>query len=349
MAQFNDTFLKVCRGEPAPYTPVWFMRQAGRYQPEYRKIRESYSLFGICQNPEVCAEVTHLPIKQHGVDAAILFSDITIPFHGLGVKFEIKENVGPVTETPIREEKDIRSLKDFYPEKDIPYVGESVKLLKEQLSVPLIGFAGAPFTLASYLVEGGPSKRFIEVKKMMYAHPERWEQLMNHLTETVYRHASFQAECGADAIQIFDSWVGNLSEWDYEQFVKPWMKDLFSRLKPYNLPLIHFGVGTLHLLGPMKEAGSTVTGIDWRTTFRDAENRLGSDQIIQGNLDPVTLLGPWEEIEKRAQNIIKEAPFNRHIFNLGHGVLPQTPGENLQKLTKFVQQKTAKLNTLNNE
>ena len=342
MTRFNDTFLKACRGEKTDYTPVWYMRQAGRYQPEYRKIREKFSLFGICQNPEVCAEVTKLPIKQLNVDAGILFSDITIPFHGLGVNFEIKENVGPVTEKPVREEADVANLKDFAPEKDIPYVGETVQLLKEQLSVPLIGFAGAPFTLASYLVEGGPSKQFMHVKYMMYAHPERWKILMDHLTETVYRHASFQAENGADALQLFDSWVGNLSESDYREFVLPWMKDLVARLKQYKLPIIHFGVGTYHLLKAMQETQHNVTGLDWRVKPSTGREILGDDTALQGNLDPTLLLAPWDTLEKRALQLLEDAPSQGYIFNLGHGVLPKTPVENLKRLTKLVKTHTYK-------
>ncbi len=334
---FNDNFLRACRKEPVDHIPVWYMRQAGRYQPEYRKIREKYSLMEIVQRPEVCTEVTLLPIKQLNVDAAILFSDIMTPIESMGVPNEIKPNYGPFIPNPIRTIKDIDKLiiPDF--EKTIPYVGETIKMLRGKLDVPLIGFCGAPFTLASYIIEGGPSKNYIHTKKLMYSNPKAWHQLIGKLALGMVEYLNFQAKSGAQALQVFDSWIGALSEEDYIEYVFPHMHMLFSELKKLtDVSLIHFGVNTSHLIERLKEAGGDVIGFDWKTNITEGWQRLNHEVAIQGNLDPGVLVAPWEVIEEKAKFILDQVDRNGFIFNLGHGITPNLKVETMKKLTKFV-------------
>jgi uroporphyrinogen decarboxylase len=332
---FNDRFLRACRGEKVDMTPIWFMRQAGRYQPEYREIRKKYSLVDITKNPEICVEVTTLPVKQLGVDAAILFSDIMVPVGAIGMPFEL--NPGPIIESPIRSLADVHKLHDIDVEGDLPYLLETIKILSRELPVPLIGFSGGAFTVASYMIEGGPSREHIKTKLMMYKEPEIWLALMDRLEKTTITYLEAQVNAGAHALQIFDSWVGSLSPSDYRQYVLPTMKRIFEGLKHLNVPKIYFGVGTGELLSIFSETGATVVGIDWRVPLTEASKRVGKNIAIQGNLDPAVPMAPWPEIERRAKNIIDQGiQHPGFIFNLGHGVTPEVPGENLKRITQFV-------------
>lgn len=342
MKQINETFLKAARGEKTDYVPVWYMRQAGRSQPEYRKIKEKYSLFEITHQPELCAYVTRLPVEQYNVDAAILYKDIMTPLPAIGVQVEIKAGVGPVIDNPIRSLEDVAKLGEIHPEDDVPYVLETIKILtEEQLSVPLIGFAGAPFTLASYMIEGGPSKNYNKTKAFMYAQPKAWFALMDKLAETTVTYVKAQIKAGAKAVQIFDSWVGTLNVQDYRTFIKPTMEKMLAELKKENVPFIIFGVGASHLALEWNDLPVDVVGLDWRLPIREAREK-GVTKAIQGNLDPAILLAPWEVIEERAKEIIDQGIEKPgYIFNLGHGVFPQVNPETLKRLTAFVHEYSA--------
>ena len=361
---FNDTFLKACRGETTEYTPIWIMRQAGRYQPEYRKIREKYTLVEICKHPEVCAEVTLLPVQQLNVDAAIIFSDIMVPLDAMGISFEIKENIGPVIQNPIKSRHDIDKIHTFDAD-IINYTGTAISMLRKELTVPLIGFCGAPFTLASYLIEGGPSKNFIKTKTMMYSNPDDWHLLMKKLSAGMFSYLKYQVAAGAQALQVFDSWIGNLTPDDYSTYILPHTQRLFTELKSLNVPVIHFGFNASHLLELLWKAGGDVIGIDWKTDIFEAHKRLneinkvllspedyppifrGSKSgdvyeyvppFLQGNLDPVTLFAPQNIIEQKTKNILDSIPQKGHIFNLGHGILPNTDVAKVKELVEFVHQ-----------
>lgn len=326
-------FLEVCKGKKFDVPPVWLMRQAGRYMPEYRELRKKHGMLELCTTPELAKEVTLMPIRRFGFDAAILFSDITIPYYGLGVKFEIKEGVGPVVESPVGELEAVKRIDDFSIVREIEAVTEAVKLLKKELPVPLIGFVGAPFTLAAYLIEGKPSRDFKKTKAFMYQNPEAWTLLMDKLTNATIHYAKAQISSGVDVMQVFDSWVGGLNERSYRQYVAPWMKKIFSSLSV--LPTIHFGTNTSHLLHLMKDVGADVIGVDWRTPLREAYHKVKSP--IQGNLDPAILFGTKDLIEREVHAIKEEASeIGAHIFNLGHGILPETPIENVEALIKAV-------------
>lgn len=332
-----DRFLRACRCLPVDRTPVWFMRQAGRYQPEYRKVREKYSLTDICRQPDLCVEVTTLPVTQLGVDAAILFSDIMVPIQAVGIPVVLKENIGPVLESPLRTQADVDRLRRLEPEADVPYVIESVRLLRQSLSVPLIGFAGGPFTLASYLIEGQPTRKFIETKRMMYNAPELWHQLLQRLSEIVIAFLKAQIKAGAQAGQLFDSWVGCLSPADYQTYVFPHSRSIFQALEGQGVPTIHFGVGTAPLLPHMQAAGGDVIGIDWVTPLGQAWQRLGYQTGVQGNLDPALLLGPADLLAKRTVAVLEQAAGRPgHIFNLGHGVFPETSVDSLKQVVELV-------------
>ncbi len=341
--QFNDTILRAFKGEETAYTPVWFMRQAGRSQPEYRKLKEKYSLFDITHQPELCAYVTRLPVEQYGVDAAILYKDIMSPLPAIGVDVEIKSGIGPVINQPIRTFQDVERLGEIAPEKDVPYVLETIKLLtNEQLNVPLIGFSGAPFTLASYMIEGGPSKNYHKTKAMMYRDEATWFALMDKLATMTISYVQAQIRAGAQAIQIFDSWAGALSASDYRKFIKPVMQRIFATLKQEGVPLILFGVGSNHLLHEWDELPIDVLGLDWRTSIKEARD-LGISKPLQGNLDPAILLSDWDTIESRTKTIIDQG--NRHpshVFNLGHGVTPEMKPETLKRLTQFIHSYSSK-------
>ncbi|TBH20122.1 uroporphyrinogen decarboxylase [Thermus thermamylovorans] len=341
MGGVRDLILKAARGEPTPRPPVWFMRQAGRYQKEYQEIRRRYTLPEIVQNPEVCAEVTLLPVRQLGVDAAILFADITTPLYGMGVDLSLVEGRGPVIHRPIRDEKGVEALRPLVPEEAVPFVLEAIRLLKRELPVPLIGFAGAPFTLASYLIEGGPSRHFKEVKAFMYREEALWHRLMGQLAEAMARYLRAQVEAGADLLQVFDSWVGALSPADYRRYVKPHMARLFQELRPLGVPVVHFGVGTMGLLEDMKEAGGDVMGLDPHTPLPWARDLLGRTPV-QGNLDPAVLFAPQEVIRREVARILEEnAGRPGHIFNLGHGILPGTPVASVRYVVELVKEVAA--------
>jgi uroporphyrinogen decarboxylase len=343
---FNDTFLKAARGEQTDYVPVWSLRQAGRSQPEYRAIKEKYSLFEITHQPELCAYVTRLPVEQYNNDAAILYKDIMSPLPALGVDVEIKSGIGPVISNPIRSIADVEKLGEINPEEDVPYVLETIKLLtQEQLTVPLIGFAGAPFTLASYMIEGGPSKNYNKTKAFMYAEPKAWFALMDKLGEMTITYVKSQVKAGAKAIQIFDSWVGALNVEDYRYFIKPVMNRIFSALKEENVPLIMFGVGASHLALEWHDLPLDVVGLDWRLPIQEARAK-GITKTVQGNLDPAILLAPWEVIEEKTKAILDQGMAQPgYIFNLGHGVFPEVNPDTLKKLTAFIHEYSAsKLN-----
>jgi uroporphyrinogen decarboxylase len=333
----NETFLKACRGEKTDHVPVWYMRQAGRSQPEYRKLKEKYSLFEITHQPELGAYVTRLPVEQYGVDAAILYKDIMSPLPAIGVDVDIKTGIGPVISNPIRALKDVENLGEIHPEEDVPYVLETIKLLTtEQLDVPLIGFAGAPFTLASYMIEGGPSKNYNKTKAMMYAEPKTWFALMDKLADMTITYVKSQIKAGAKAIQIFDSWVGALNVQDYRTFIKPTMEKIFSSLRNEGVPLIMFGVGASHLVHEWNDLPLDVVGLDWRLSINEAR-ALGVNKTVQGNLDPAILLAPWPVIEERVKAILDQGMLTpNYIFNLGHGVFPDVNPDTLKRLTSFI-------------
>ncbi|WP_050182741.1 uroporphyrinogen decarboxylase [Domibacillus robiginosus] len=343
MRHLNDTFLKAARGEKTDYTPVWYMRQAGRSQPEYRKLKEKYSLFEITHQPEICAYVTRLPVEQYNVDAAILYKDIMSPLPSIGVDVDIKSGIGPVISNPIRSLNDVEKLGEIDPESDVPYVLETIRLLtEEQLSVPLIGFAGAPFTLASYMIEGGPSKNYNKTKAFMYAEPKAWFALMDKLANMTITYVRSQIKAGAKAIQIFDSWVGALNVADYRIFIKPVMERIFGELRSEGVPLIMFGVGASHLAKEWHDLPLDVVGLDWRTQITEARE-MGLTKTLQGNLDPAILLAPWDVIEERTKAILDQGLASPgHIFNLGHGVFPEVNPDTLKRLTAFVHEYTAR-------
>ncbi|KZO01182.1 uroporphyrinogen decarboxylase [Bacillus badius] len=340
--KINETFLKAAKGEKTEYTPVWYMRQAGRSQPEYRKLKEKYSLFEITHQPELCAYVTKLPVDQYDVDAAILYKDIMSPLPAIGVDVDIKSGIGPVIDNPIRSLADVEKLGQIDPESDVPYVLDTIRLLtEEQLDVPLIGFAGAPFTLASYMIEGGPSKNYNKTKAFMYAEPKAWQALMDKLAEMTVTYVRAQVKAGARAIQIFDSWVGALNISDYRLFIKPVMERIFSELREENVPLIMFGVGASHLAKEWHELPLDVVGLDWRLPIQEAR-AMGITKTVQGNLDPAILLAPWEVIEERTRAILDAGLASPgHIFNLGHGVFPEVNPDVLKRLTSFVHEYSA--------
>lgn len=340
---FNDTFLKACKGEKTDHVPVWYMRQAGRSQPEYRALKEKYGLFEITHQPELCAYVTRLPVEQYGVDAAILYKDIMTPLPAIGVDVEIKNGIGPVIDAPIRSKADIERLGELHPEEDLPYVLDTIQLLtNEQLNVPLIGFAGAPFTMASYMIEGGPSKNYHKTKALMYSDPESWMLLMNKLADMTITYIRAQVKAGVSAFQIFDSWVGALNAADYRTFIKPVMQRIFTELKSENVPMIMYGVGASHLAKDWHDLPLDVVGLDWRMSVDEARKE-GLTKTLQGNLDPTILLAPWEVIEERAKDILDQGMKSDHfIFNLGHGVFPDVSPDTLKKLTDFIHDYSAK-------
>ena len=314
------------------------MRQAGRYLPEYREIRGDRDILEAVREPELVVEVTMQPLRRMPLDAAIVFSDILAPLHAIGVPVRIAPGTGPIVDPPVRSAEDVERLRPLEPEADEPYALEAIRLLRKELRVPLIGFAGAPFTLASYLIEGGPSRDHARTKAVMHGAPSMWSSLMDALVAIVRPHLLAQAEAGAQALQVFDSWVGALAPDDYERHVRPWVGRVLEDLP---VPSIHFGVGTGELLGSMAEAGGDAIGIDWRVPLDAAWERIGADRSIQGNLDPAVLGAPWEVVEGKARDVLASAGGrDGHVFNLGHGVLPGTPVENLRRLVDLVHQET---------
>jgi uroporphyrinogen decarboxylase len=332
-------FLRAARRLPVGVTPVWFMRQAGRAIPDYRRVRERHSVVEIARTPELAAEVALQPVRTLGVDAAILFADIMLPVQAMGVALDLVERVGPVIDRPIRTPADVRALRPLEPREGVPFVLETIRLLNAELGgrVPVIGFAGAPFTLASYLVEGRPTRDYARVKAMMFSAPDLWHALMDRLAGAMLAYLKAQAEAGAAALQVFDSWVGALSPRDYREFVLPHNRRIFAGLAAAGVPLIHFGTGTATLLELQREAGGDVIGVDWRIPLDRAWARVGYDRAVQGNLDPGLLLAPPEVLAERAREVLRAAGGRPgHIFNLGHGVLPGAPVESLQRLVEVV-------------
>lgn len=333
----DSRLLKACRLEQVDCTPVWFMRQAGRVLPEYRAIREQHDLVGITRQPDLCAEVTLQPVRRFGVDAAILFADIMTPLIGIGVDLRIVEHEGPVLSRPMRCADDLSSLTPLEPERDVPYVLETIRLVRQQLpaGVALIGFAGGPFTLASYLVEGKSSRTFEHTKRLMYGQPEVWAQLMDRLATIVSVYLRAQIAAGAQVVQLFDSWVGCLSPDDYRGYVQPYSRRIFESLQ--GALGIHFGTDTGSLLEDMAAAGGDVIGVDWRVPLDLAWERVGARRGVQGNLDPLVLLGPWPMVESATKRILDQAAGRPgHIFNLGHGLHPDTPIDNIVRLVELV-------------
>lgn len=340
--EMNERFLRACRREPVDATPVWFMRQAGRYMPEYRAIREKYSLLEICYHPELAAEVTLQPVRALGVDAAILFADILLPVIPLGLGLEFAKGEGPLIGKPIRTLDDVRDLNPFHAETDLGYVMDAIRILRGELSIPLIGFCGAPFTVASYIVEGGASREFLKTKTMMYSSPEVWHALMERLASVLSEYLVAQIRAGAQAVQVFDSWVGALSPQDYEQFVLPYSQKVLQAARAEGVPVIHFGTNTTTLLPLMKRAGGDVIGLDWRIPLDDGCALLGGDVAVQGNLDPAVLFAPLPEIKRRVHDILGRAAGRPgHIFNLGHGILQHTPVENVKAVVDLVHEFSA--------
>jgi uroporphyrinogen decarboxylase len=339
----QDRFLRACRRESVDRTPVWFMRQAGRYTAEYRALRERHSLLELCRTPELAVEVTLQPVRALGVDAAILFSDLLLPLDPLGIPFDFLAGEGPVIEKPIRSRGDVEALRRFEPREALGMVLEAIRLLRRELRVPLIGFAGAPFTLASYAIEGGHSTSFAATKAMMYREPEVWHRLAGLLAEVVRDYLRAQVEAGAQALQLFDSWVGALDEHDYREFAFPHVRTIFEGLRGLDVPVIHFGTGTGHLLAAMREAGGEVIGVDWRTPL-DAGWALAGDGVaVQGNLDPTLLLGPRVRLLARVDDVLRRAGGREgHVFNLGHGILPGTPVDNVKAVVDHVHAMTEK-------
>jgi uroporphyrinogen decarboxylase len=340
----NDRFLRACRREPVDMTPVWFMRQAGRYMPEYRALREKHSLLELCRTPELAVEVTLQPVTALGVDAAILFSDLLLPLEPLGIPFDFVAGEGPAIQKPVRSLADVDALRRFEPREALGMVLEAIRLLRRTLKVPLIGFAGAPFTLASYAIEGGHSANFARTKGMMYGDPGAWHRLAGLLADVVLDYLRAQVEAGAQALQVFDSWVGALDEADYRELVLPHVKRIFDGLLDLDVPLIHFGTGTGHLLAAQREAGGTVLGVDWRTPLDEGWLRVGPGVAVQGNLDPTLLFAPRERLLSRADHVLRRAGGRPgHVFNLGHGILPGTPVENVKAVVDHVHAATAGL------
>jgi uroporphyrinogen decarboxylase len=338
----NTAFIDACFGKKTKYTPVWYMRQAGRYLPEYKKLKGKKNILDIIRTPEIAAQISLQPVDILGVDAAVLYADIMIPLLGAGVDLKIVENIGPIIQFPIRTTRDVRNLRRLEPIEDIPYLLQTINIVKKELpnDVPLIGFSAAPFTLASYLIEGQPSRTFTITKTFMYTNPDGWHLLMKKLSEMIIVYLLSQIEAGIDAIQLFDSWVGCLSDEDYQKFVLPYSSHIFKALKNNTVPTIHFGTNTAAMLTSFASVDCNVISIDWRMSLSKAWKEIKYKKSIQGNLDPALLLGDFSLVKERVDEIFASLPKKEgYIFNLGHGVLPQTSPENLKRLTEYVHSK----------
>ncbi|HLX76916.1 MAG TPA: uroporphyrinogen decarboxylase [Terriglobales bacterium] len=344
MSAPNSAFVRACKAQAAPFTPVWFMRQAGRYMAEYRAVRKHHSLLEICKKPELAAEVTITAAEALGVDAAIIFADLLLPFEVMGLSFHFAAGEGPVIEAPLRHAEDIARLRTDRAG-ELAYVSEAVQRVARHFGekLPVIGFCGAPFTLASYMIEGGGSRNYVETKKLMYCQPQAWDQLMAKLVAVLSEYSAQQARAGADVIQVFDSWVGCLAPDDYRRYVLPRTTELVRKLQRVGVPVIYFGTDTATLLPAMKETGAEVIGVDWRIPLDDAWASLEFQGAVQGNLDPVALFADWKDLRARAEDVLRRAAGRPgHIFNLGHGILPETPVENVRDLAKFVHEYSSK-------
>jgi uroporphyrinogen decarboxylase len=336
----NTTFLDACSSKKTSYTPVWYMRQAGRYLPEYRKLKGNTNILDIIKNPEFAAQISMLPVDILNVDAAVLYADIMIPLLGIGVDLEIVESLGPVIKKPLKNLHDIKKLRSLEPENDIPYLLQTIALLQKELKIPLIGFSAAPFTLASYLVEGQPSRNFLKIKAMMYTDPKAWNLLMEKLTDMIIVYLTAQVKAGAQVLQLFDSWIGCLSEEDYHTFVLPYSQRIFNELKDLLVPTIHFGTNTAGMLETFSSVDCDVVSIDWRMPIAKAWKTIGYNKGIQGNLDPALLLSDFSIIKKHVDAMFDSLPKREgYVFNLGHGVLPETPVKNVIKLTEYIHTK----------
>jgi uroporphyrinogen decarboxylase len=344
MSAPNSRFVRACRCEPVDVTPIWLMRQAGRYMAEYRAVRKKHSILEICKTPSIAAEVTITAAERLDVDAAIIFADLLLPLEVMGLPFRFEAGEGPVIESPLRSAKDVEALQT-HRAGELGYVSQSIAQVVKHFGtkLPVIGFCGAPFTLASYMIEGGGSRNYIHTKKMMYTQPAAWQSLMKKLVDVLAAYAADQVTAGADALQIFDSWVGCLSVEDYRQYVLPFATDLVRRLQKTGAPIIYFGTDTATLLPSMKETGAEVIGVDWRFPLDHAWSSLNYQGAVQGNMDPVLLFAEQAEIRKRTDLILKQAGGRPgHIFNLGHGILPETPVDNVRALVDFVRELSVK-------
>lgn len=344
MAAPDSLLIKACKGMPVERTPVWLMRQAGRYMAEYRAVRKNHSLIEICKNPRLAAEVTITAAEILHVDAAIIFADLLLPLEVMGLPFRFSAGEGPVIDKPLRTATDIKQLRTDSAA-ELGYVAEAVNLVARHFSaaLPVIGFCGAPFTLASYMIEGGGSRHYVHTKRMMYSEPELFDQLLAKLVTVTAEYAAEQVKSGADVIQVFDSWVGCLSPQDYRHYVLPRTRELVQRLKATGAPLIYFGTDTSTLLPAMRETGADVIGLDWRIPLDEGCAKLGASTAVQGNLDPVVLFSGWKQVEAAAQDVMQRAAGRSgHIFNLGHGILPETPVENVKSLVAFVREYSQK-------
>jgi uroporphyrinogen decarboxylase len=336
-------FLDACHLRQPDATPVWFMRQAGRCLAEYRELRKRYDILTMAKTPELCAKVTLMPVHEFGVDAAVLYADIMLPLERMGISFEIEPDIGPIIHNPVRTMQDVEALRVIDAEESTPYVLEAIRLVRHELEgkQAVIGFSGAPFTLACYMIEGRPSRDYGMAKSLMYGQPEVWHALMNKLTEVVSRYLLAQIAAGVDVVQLFDSWVGALSPSVYQRFVQPYSRRIFDAVQQTGTPSIHFGTGTASLLELMTEAGGDVISVDWRVDLDDAWLRIGYERGIQGNLDPTLLLTPWNVIEEGMHDVLRRAASRPgHIFNLGHGVLAPTPPDMLRRLVEAVHEFT---------
>ena len=343
MSAPDSLFIRAAKAQPTDRTPVWFMRQAGRYMAEYRVIRKQYSLIEICKKPEIAAQVTIEAAEILQVDAAIIFADLLLPLEVMGLPFHFAAGEGPKIEKPVRTAEDVAILRTDRAA-DLGYVSEAVKLVCKHFGdkLPVIGFCGAPFTLASYMIEGGGSRNYLFTKKMMYSAPAAWNELMKKLVVVTATYSTEQVSAGADTIQIFDSWVGCLSVEDYRRYVLPHVTDLVKRLKKTGVPVIYFGTDSSTLLPSMQETGAEVIGLDWRIPLDAGWKSLGFKGAVQGNLDPVLLFADWKELKKRAEDILRQAAGRPgHIFNLGHGILPETPVENVKALCDYIRDHSA--------
>lgn len=344
MSAPDSRLVRACKALPVDRTPVWFMRQAGRYMPEYRAIRKQHSLIEICKDPQLAAEVTITAAEFLKVDAAIIFADLLLPLEVMGLPFHFSPGEGPVIESPLRSAGDIRRLQTDKAS-DLGYVADAVLVVAKHFGdkLPVIGFCGAPFTLASYMIEGGSSRHYIKTKSLMYSQPQAWKELLGKLVTVTSDYARAQVEAGADVVQVFDSWVGCLSVEDYRKFVLPRTTELIRSLKASGAPVIYFGTDSSTLLPSMKETGADVIGLDWRIPLDEGWKRLGNRGAVQGNLDPVLLFADWKQVKAGARQILDQAGGRRgHIFNLGHGILPETPVDNVRALAEYVQEQTTK-------
>jgi uroporphyrinogen decarboxylase len=345
MSAPNSVFIRACKALPVERTPVWFMRQAGRYMAEYRAVRKQYSLIEICKKPEVAADVTITAAEFLNVDAAVIFADLLLPLEVMGLPFRFESGEGPVIEKPLRTKEDVRQLRTDRAA-ELGYVSEAIRLVCKHFGdrLPMIGFCGAPFTLASYMIEGGGSRNYVHAKKMMYNSPAVWDELMCKLVAVTGSFAAEQVAAGADTIQIFDSWVGCLSVEDYRRYALPHVTELVKKLQKTGVPVIYFGTDSATLLPSMKETGAEVIGIDWRIPLDEGWRSMGFHGAVQGNLDPVLLFANWKELKIRAEDILRRAKGRPgHIFNLGHGILPETPVDNVKALAQFVREHSQKL------